>query len=435
MNTSSHASKFFIDYASEPVTQWPSLISEAKRRGSDTLTTHIFWGVHETAPRIRDFSRASNKSLEKFLRLAVDQGMGIEAKFGFSAHEKTFPSWIYGLKKSALVPYSLSKVGQEDFGFVPLPSFSEPGFQESYLDFLAEAFALLGLYRDSGRGLQKIQLDFGLYETDVTLLVRRRLPTLLQSRYTDVSAFNKVYETSFRDFSPLESEKSIQLLLDRRPWMACFDYRWCRAQILLEFWKKAWTLADELGLSDILSSSLSELSPVAPTSAAWGIACDSVYLDSVSGESFPFCPEGIAHPSALLTYRVWESMRASAMEANLPAQLLPLWDGEARLSPTLSAVFCGKYLTRAAFSVLKRHLQEGKDLFFPFGAAQFDEKLDCVDWGMRFEPTDDLPPQLVKWKSGTGTIWQPRQPLAVDDALWSNTLLCIDKIRQKGGLH
>ncbi|MEZ4750755.1 MAG: beta-galactosidase [Bdellovibrionota bacterium] len=400
-----------LDYCAHPAHEWPGLLDEARRAGHKTVQSHVFWGVHETAPRMCDFSRASQRGLERFLNLVKERGMEIELRFGFPPGPKTFPNWVWGAEDHALIPLVFWQKTLGGFAFTKVPSIRNKILFDGYLNFLRECFALLELYIDDSQTVREIFLDFGVYGSDATLVDPEVVPNLLKQRYGRIDNLNTCYGTGFHDFSILESKAGFRLLFDRRPWLAAFDYRWCRSQQLVSYWDPIAKLAKESRLSRYMRSSLHDQARDLGA-APWVLGFDSIHIDSIGEAEFPIAVEGRFHSSTLHAFKLWESLKEQAVSNGIGWCLLPLWEEAGFDSDTLLVVASGKYLARATFQSIHRHLDQGGHVLFPFGLAQYNEGMNTYKWPSRCEPLIvGGRSEVLRLEHGNGSVWVPSQPI------------------------
>lgn len=409
-----------LDYFEQPAHLWPKQLDALRRDGHQRLGTKILWGVHERTLRIRDFARSSSRDLEKFLALVKVREMGLELRLGFPAHRKTFPQWVFSLERSSLVPGVLWDATQEGFFLSPVPSLRESTLIDGYLEFLEEVLNVVAPYCVSKGPVRRIMFDFGLFGVNVSLLDDTEFISLLRGRYPDIGSLNRVYGTTLKNFGVLETKQGIRLLIDRRPWMAAFDYRWCRAQELLKLWQRIWKLGAEKRLTCFFVSSLNASRRVRSEETPWRVAFDGVHIDSVGEGHFPFLPEGLVNETSLKVFRMWEYLHSCTSKRNIPVHLLPLWEGGMRFSARALVVICGNYLSRASQLCLEHYLESGGHVVFPFGLPKYDEQMKCYDWLENGRPirTRGDGFSLVRLVKGNGIVWIASPPVPFDESMW-----------------
>lgn len=430
---STQQTSFSLDYCAHPAHEWPGLLDEATREGFTRIKSHVYWGVHETAPRMCDFSRASQRGLERFLNLVKARCLKVELLFGFPSSPKTFPNWVWGAEDHSLIPMVFWQSTVGGFGFTKIPSIRNSVLFEGYLNFLRECFSLLELYVDDSKTINQIYLDFGVYGSDATLVDPTQVPGYLKERYGRIDNLNTCYGTGFHDFSILESKAGFRLLFDRRPWLAAFDYRWCRSQQLISYWDPIAKLARESRLSKLALSSLHDPDRQFGQ-GKWVLGFDSIHIDSVGETEFPIAVDGKFHSSTLHAFKLWESLKERAKDEGIGWCLLPLWE-EARFDvDKLLVVASGKYLARASFQSISTHLDNGGHVLFPFGLAQYNEGMNTYKWPARCEPLIvGGRREVLRMENGNGSVWVPSQPIV--EGAWDQITELADFIVSRRERH
>jgi len=92
-----------MHYARVPRAYWRDRLRKAKAMGLNTITTYVFWNVHEPEPGVYDFS--DNNDVAEFVREAQQEGLYVNLRPGpYSCAEWEFggfPAWL--LKDHAMV--------------------------------------------------------------------------------------------------------------------------------------------------------------------------------------------------------------------------------------------------------------------------------------------------------------------------------------------
>lgn len=85
-----------MHYARIPREYWRSRLKMAKAMGLNTITTYVFWNVHETRPGVYDFT--GNADIAEFLREAQQEGLYVILRPGpYACAEWEFggyPAWL-----------------------------------------------------------------------------------------------------------------------------------------------------------------------------------------------------------------------------------------------------------------------------------------------------------------------------------------------------
>jgi beta-galactosidase len=92
-----------MHYARVPRAYWRDRLRKAKAMGLNTITTYVFWNVHEPQPGVFDFS--GNNDVAEFIREAQEEGLYVNLRPGpYSCAEWDFggyPAWL--LKDHSMV--------------------------------------------------------------------------------------------------------------------------------------------------------------------------------------------------------------------------------------------------------------------------------------------------------------------------------------------
>jgi beta-galactosidase len=92
-----------MHYARVPRAYWRDRLRKAKAMGLNTITTYVFWNVHEPQPGVYDFS--GNNDVAEFIREAQQEGLYVNLRPGpYSCAEWDFggfPGWL--LKDHSMV--------------------------------------------------------------------------------------------------------------------------------------------------------------------------------------------------------------------------------------------------------------------------------------------------------------------------------------------
>src|SRR6478609_5505463 len=85
-----------IHYARIPHEYWRDRLKKAKAMGLNTISTYVFWNVHEPQPGVYDFS--GNNDVAEFVREAQQEGLYVNLRPGpYSCAEWEwggYPSWL-----------------------------------------------------------------------------------------------------------------------------------------------------------------------------------------------------------------------------------------------------------------------------------------------------------------------------------------------------
>ena len=364
-----------FQYREIPATQWASRLAALKESGIDEVCSFVPWGTHESVQGIVDFSKVSKLRLERFLSLAHAAGITVRLQLGFPAVRESIPDWALSMGEiSALVPAGIWRAGAQDLSLTRVPSLHDDGFFLDFLEFVSDVFALVSLYRFPEGPLVGVHIDWGIYRADLGATAAAQYPTFLQERYPQSGLINIRYGATFRDYATATSAQGTRVLLEKRAWLAAFDYKYCRERLLQDRAETLLALPTAAPLADLISF---DPPPVAFEKDAWTVAVDPTLLEVVGEQVYPFTPLGFVHPQATAIFRLWEHLRDQARGTS-PRVIL--------LTPDLTypadrlTVVAGKFLELKTARRLREWAEAGARIAFPLGLPQYDENLTAMDW-------------------------------------------------------
>ncbi len=360
-----------FNYADEPAGLWPDLLKRLKAQGTTCVRSRIPWGAHEMVKGIRDFSKASRLRIEKFLKIAQSEGLGVELEFGFSVKKDAFPNWVWDETRLGRVPRGGWDEECSPYELLSTPTLFVEETRAAYFEFVQEALPLLNLYRAPEGPIRAIYFDAGPLGLEQGPAAWDHHEEALLSQFETIGKLNSLFQTSFRDFSAAISPAGQKTMWDRRPWLAAHSLQSLR--------NSTWA-----HLTGDLPSRKIE-----PPSASPQYLIDSTLIDWHSERFFPSSPLGLSSQNS----RQWFTL-ADYLSARADAPILPLSSAH----PNLPAiVFCGKYLSRESL----KKLPQSQPVLFPLLTPQYDETMSSV-------------PRVSNWIS---------KSLEIDDSLW-------EKVRQ-----
>ena len=202
-----------MHYARVPRAYWRDRLRKAKAMGLNTITTYVFWNVHEPEPGIYDFS--GNNDVAEFVREAQQEGLYVNlrpgpyscAEWGFGG----FPAWL--LKDHSMV------VRSDDPNFIEAAS--------RWMHRLGQELAPLQIGRGDPIIMVQIENEYGSFGDDRHYLGQiRRL--IEDSGFRDAQLYTadgaeQMPKGSFADlpaavnFGTGEAKKSFEQVLKMRP--------------------------------------------------------------------------------------------------------------------------------------------------------------------------------------------------------------------------
>lgn len=202
-----------MHYARVPRAYWRDRLRKAKAMGLNTITTYVFWNVHEPQPGVYDFS--GNNDVAEFIREAQEEGLYVNLRPGpYSCAEWDFggyPGWL--LKDHSMV------VRSSDPKFIAAAS--------RWMHRLGQELAPLQIGRGGPIIMVQIENEYGSFGNDHAYMGQIR-QMIEDSGFRDAQLYtadgvDKLPNGSFTDlpaainFGTGEAKKSFEQLLKVRP--------------------------------------------------------------------------------------------------------------------------------------------------------------------------------------------------------------------------
>ncbi|HEX3891912.1 MAG TPA: beta-galactosidase family protein [Terracidiphilus sp.] len=202
-----------MHYARVPRAYWRDRLRKAKAMGLNTITTYVFWNVHETQPGVYDFS--GNNDVAEFVREAQEEGLYVNLRPGpYSCAEWDFggyPGWL--LKDHSMV------VRSNDPKFIAAAS--------RWIHRLGQELAPLQIGRGGPIIMVQIENEYGSFGGDRDYMNQIR-HMIVDSGFTDAQLYTadgaeQMPKGSFADlpgavnFGTGEAKQSFAALIKMRP--------------------------------------------------------------------------------------------------------------------------------------------------------------------------------------------------------------------------
>ena len=202
-----------MHYARVPREYWRDRLRKAKAMGLNTITTYVFWNVHEPQPGVYDFT--GNNDVAEFIREAQQEGLYVNLRPGpYSCAEWDFggyPGWL--LKDHSMV------VRSSDPKFIAAAS--------RWLHRLGQELAPLQIGRGGPILMVQIENEYGSFGNDHHYMSQIR-QIIEDSGFTDAQLYTadgaeQMPNGSFPDlpgavnFGTGEAKNSFAQLLKMRP--------------------------------------------------------------------------------------------------------------------------------------------------------------------------------------------------------------------------
>ena len=376
-----------FDYSRVPFLLWENQL----RLGDGPVSLPVLWGVHESSPGIRDFSRSSRLKIEKVLSLAALLGRKIEISVGFPPRRESFPEWSWANGVDAIIPQGVWDGFTEGASLTSIPSLSSPSLRKAFLGFLSELSSILKLYYAPQGPVESVVFDDLLLSYEESELTR---PVQKES----VENINRRYQTNLKTLPKEFSAPHLKLLIERRPWLAAFDLKANREVHLNGLLKEIREIFSGINFSRVTV-------PEDPVQGGWSIVLEDTCVQWDRSGIFPFCPLPEGSSPYWVSYQSSTYWRERARSAGIRCGPLSKYAGADK---KLLVVICGKYITRVAMNILMEKAASGDQIFFPSGKPIYDEDLNpFVFPAIAGVCSDDKRVQLYQFKKGKIWIAQP----------------------------
>jgi len=363
-----------LDYAQISPSDWEEQLKHLSQGGTQKVLVPIYWGHHETLCGAPDFHSKSRLKLEKLFLLAQNLSVPIDLKIGFFDSERSFPVWAKALQYQTIVPqWSLSRLLGE-WQFVQVPSLQNVELKEAFFNFVKEVLSIASLYRAPEGTIKSVNFTAGLICSEAVIFNSDLIRNHFESRYGSMVQFNKAFQSNFSHFEALATQRGFKTILEKRPWLTCWEFKALREKLYSDYFTKLKTILDQCNSStkesDEIEAGLSEKHAV----------FDDVLLEtSPLGKNFlHLAPQGELNSSVLQAFQINELIKLELGRRQMPFVPLSFWDAEERVS-NLSVV-CSKYLPAQIRGKILRAHSKGAKINFVFEKPSWDENLNHLDW-------------------------------------------------------
>src|SRR6266568_322391 len=205
-----------MHYARVPRAYWRDRLRKAKAMGLNTITTYVFWNVHEPQPGVYDFS--GNNDVAEFVREAQEEGLYVNLRPGpYSCAEWVFggfPAWL--LKNHSMVVRGTD------------PKFIEAASR--WMHRLGQELAPLQIGRGGPIIMVQIENEYGSFGSDRTYLneIRKMIEDsdIRDAQLYTADGADELAKGSFPDlpaainFGTGDAKRSFEKVLKVRPGQA-----------------------------------------------------------------------------------------------------------------------------------------------------------------------------------------------------------------------
>ena len=149
-----------MHYPRIPQEYWRDRIRRAKAMGINTVSTYVFWNIHERRPGFFDFSGQAD--LAKFIRTAQEEGMYVVLRPGpYVCAEWDFGGYPYWLQKNKKMVYRAN-----DTAFLAAC--------KNYIDRLGRELSSLTITNGGPILMVQVENEYGSYSNDKVYLGKLR---------------------------------------------------------------------------------------------------------------------------------------------------------------------------------------------------------------------------------------------------------------------
>lgn len=391
---------------------WLRDLERFRSRGIERIQIYVPWSVHEAQQGAVDISRHPRLRLEKFFSYVGQSDLKLDLVVGFCGGAPVLPEWVFrAYPKGSLVSRGSVTAEKSTLDTIQLPSIVQPGLLQSFCRFLEHLYPLFALHQTPHGPIRRISFDLGVYSGDLFAHLHRAFVHSLERRYGgDIALLNLAYQTHFPNFETAIHRQGLRTLLQKRPWLFAFDYKWCRQQLTQPVYMMVF---DALGLDPSEGSGGDANFTSVPSSDSWSVVADPipVELDGANGEPYPFLPEGLVSSDSIAAYRVVGFFQQQTQAASIPWTWFRNEGGT--LYPSRNRiVLSGKYLSSPHSEMLRQTHRRGGIVYFPLGLAQYDENLKRIVWSDSDRSRDIESPNGSKFRVlsiGSGYLVVPTE--------------------------
>lgn len=419
-----HTEPDWLDYTKQPPASLPAMLASIRVSEETAVPVPVFWGAHESTFGIRDFSKSSKLRLEKLLVLAAQSKTRLTLHLGFFPNAKTFPDWSREVEEKSYVPEPLWEDSLGVLRKTQIPSLLSEKLTAGFIAFLDEVLSIVSLYRAPEGPVVEIQVHTGIYELDLSLADHSAFRRLFAERYPDIQTLNQRFQTTFKNLEDATTKNGLRTLSDKRPWLAAYDYQWCRRQCLADFSARVGKSFSQKGMADLL-----KFGSAIRTDEGQGdfeVIFEDTLIETLGRNTvYPRSLSGIPNPMSVLAFRMAEHIEAACRENKLAFSFL--MNESTRTEKPRYCVISGRYLPSSAQRSLAGLLDQGRTLFFPFGLPHFNEELEPIDWAIKARNrASSADEEFLQLKTLVGQIITP----VVDYPMTPETF---DRIRKSMG--
>lgn len=306
--------------------------------------------------------------------MAHERGIQLEISLGFPPVTNAFPSWVNVEASKTQVPFGAVHGAGPTFMLSEIPSFDDLKVQEGFSDFLSEVFAILSLYRNPEGPVTAINIDLSLYEYALSASRSDSFAQMLKLRYGEISSLNLIYGAHFRDFNSAAGETALRNLLEKRPWLYAYDYKWCRTQLLQRYLRKIMEAPFSIPVLSLIAES-SERAVAPQALSEKRVLFDGTQLNEGVLGTFPFAPSGFTCQSFSLGFELYLAMKEHCANQGESFELISMNDAMDFETGHISIV-CGKFLPRRHWKPLLSAIEKGSKISFLLDVPQYDESME-----------------------------------------------------------
>ena len=401
----------FFEYWDEAPQDWSVLLRDRSQRGETKLTIPVLWGVHEQSPGIRDFSKQSRFRVEKLLSIAHELKFQVELVLGFPPHPQCFPTWISQTEMTEDVPEFLWTCNPPFFSKIVLPSIRTPKIKDAFLSFIEELDSILSLYIAPEGPISDVLVDLTPLETSQSLMSDPIYTEKLKTRYPKIELLNKLFQTHYKDLSAVTTTNGFKVAESKRPWLLAFDYKWCREQVVEDYFKELINQHVSDRVRYVAKRQSESSKDISKTKVELAICFENTLIQA--GENGSLVPLILGEQATNSCTQAFEWAKFSseiAADKGVPFfTSSKLYSATSDLEIRNLVVLTGKYMASDHVRNLVSRINQGNHVYFPMGLPQLDENLNShpfVTMGSKSTVTIDQ----ISWfciKLGAGSYYFP----------------------------
>jgi len=396
--------------------RWHATLKKMREDGHRQIQIDVLWGNHEFSKGVRDFANRPRLRIERLLNLIQAEHLQANVMVGFPPLRKSLPEWAWKEERNTEIPKKVFDKNSNPFATAQVPDFER--IQTRFFDFVKEVLSILSLYTQPDGPVRSCSLNYGYYALSISNREFDSVAGPLADRYQSIEKLNKRYQTNFSNFDSLNRTASYQLMQEKRPWLATYDFKWSRSYRLASCSKNELQAAVPESLDELFGIQY-EFGAAERSEKSWSVMYEPVAVEVGEDRVMPFMGSHKISKSGASAYRLVEYLNYHSNRNNVNCRPLPVFSDVSQIPGNL-VVVSGNYMCRRSWNFIQRVLGAGKRVFFVLGVPMYDENLQPYEWPKAGErcAVEGKHYSVLKWNLGEGQLMATIPAQKIDDGLW-----------------